>query len=82
MHETERREPAAELCYGDLNGGRDFKYVYALEARGNRRADPRTRLMPLQNDSLRDAAKPLPRTNPVGQANRRCPRRLSGISHR
>lgn len=22
------REPAAELCYGDLNGERDLKYVY------------------------------------------------------
>jgi len=28
MHEV-GREPAAELCYGDLNGGRDLKYVYA-----------------------------------------------------
>lgn len=37
MHE---REPAGtELCYGDLNGGRDFKYVYAEKGNGDGKAE-------------------------------------------
>jgi len=61
MHEV-GREPAAELCYGDLNGGRDLKYVCAPHwKRGNQRvsrepAAARARLIPLQNDSVQDTA--------------------------
>lgn len=50
-----RREPAAELCYGDLNSGRDLKYVYTPRWKhGNRgivqKQEPaaiRMRLIPL-----------------------------------
>lgn len=61
MHEV-GREPAAELCYGDLNGGRDLKYVYAPRWKhGNQRV---SRNGSQQNDSVQDTATRFSCTNP------------------